>query len=211
MRCGAAGCGRRRILLDAEQEFRRHEHRLDGRLDAALEIARCRAAPCSVERVQRLDVGARHRPPERAARERGENGSRARRLLRAAVRGGTRKSSAGSACRRARSASYGPPTISLLISGVVARHVESLQPGAVQSQVDGRRDLRRAAASAARAGRRGASLSGFRFSRGDVTPTVCSPAFTATRTWYGSVSACSPSACTPRNRTLKTYSASSGK
>ena len=29
----------------------------------------------------------------------------------------------------------------------------------------------------------GASLSALRFSRGDVTPTACSPAFTGTRTW----------------------------
>src|SRR5258708_3347098 len=68
--------------VDAEQEFRRHEHRLDSRLDAALEVARLavRAAPL-VERIERLDVGARHRTPERSPREPRENGSRAGRLL----------------------------------------------------------------------------------------------------------------------------------
>ena len=39
-------------------------------------------AAALVERVERLDVGARHRTPERPVRERRENGSRAGRLLR---------------------------------------------------------------------------------------------------------------------------------
>ena len=72
--------------------------------------------------------------------------------------------------------------------GRAARHVESLDAGAVQPQIDGRRDLGSAAAAtascaAAAAAPAGPSLSTFRFSRGDVTPTQCSPALTGTRTW----------------------------
>ena len=56
----------------------------------------------------------------------------------------------------------------------------------------------------------GASLSVLGFSRGDVTPTVRSPAFTGTRICTDRVSpACRVSI--PRNRILKRYSASTGK
>src|SRR5262249_10671878 len=69
----------RRIALDAEQEVRRHEHRLDGGLDTAVEICTC--AALVVKREQRLDVGVRARTAKRPAREIGENRPRAGRLL----------------------------------------------------------------------------------------------------------------------------------
>src|SRR2546422_1776967 len=124
--------GRRGIALDTEQEFGRHEHRLDRGLDAALEVAAC--AISLVERVQRLDIAARHRTPERAVRQRCENVSRAGRLL----------SAPGGLAYENRSPARGVSTSGGLVRTADDQladfrlrrpHVESLQAGAAQSQV----------------------------------------------------------------------------
>src|SRR5438034_790769 len=128
-----------RIALDAEQEFRRDEHRLDRRLDAALEILRLRA-PLLIERVQRLDIGARDRTPERAARKRSQNRSRARRLLR---RSGRPADEHGAAARRVAAAAWIVRTADNQLADVRYRRpdVEALDAGAVQSQIDRGRQL----------------------------------------------------------------------
>ena len=190
------------ILLDAEQELRRHEHRLDAP-PGCRSRSRRSARPALVEREQRLDVGARHRTPERAVRERGENRSRAGRLLRRRSRGGRRKSSRRLGVSPRPVGVYGPPTISLVTSGVVAAHVESLQARAVQPQVDRRRDLRRAAPAA---GPRRRPARRFRpsGSRAATSRRPCGARLSpATRTWYGSISASSPPAARPTNANLE--------
>ena len=67
---------------------------------------------------------------------------------------------------------------------VAGREVEALDPLAVQADIDRKRDRRNGSPrppAAAPPPRAGTSLSFFRFSRGDVTPRLWSPAFTGTR------------------------------
>ena len=67
------------LALDAEQERRARQHRAQRHLDAVLEAAV--GAPLLVEAEKRLHLGGRRRTPIRAARQRGENRLRARRLV----------------------------------------------------------------------------------------------------------------------------------
>ena len=70
-RYGCVGCSVGGIELDAEQEFRADEQPFD-RLPYA-EIEPALGAPPFVEAQQRRDIRARHRTPERAASQRGED------------------------------------------------------------------------------------------------------------------------------------------
>ena len=152
IRCAAAGPGAGRVALDAEQELRRHEHRLDGGLDAARRNPPL-AAALLVERVERLDVGARHGTPERAVRERGENRARAGRLLRRPLGAAdeNRRAARGLAApgRLVRTADDQPADVRPR-----RRHVEPLHARAAQSQIDRPRDPDRPAASVAVVARR---------------------------------------------------------
>ena len=101
-RVNGARRGVGRVLLDAEQELRRHEQAFQRELNAGVE-AGLRAV--AIEREQRRDVVIGHGAPVRAARELGQD------LARAAPRPAPRRCSlglaredslAGSPCRRRR-------------------------------------------------------------------------------------------------------------
>src|SRR4249920_822749 len=65
-RLPTADCRLLRVAIDAQQEFRVHQHALERELDAGLEVTALTAAAV-VELEQRLDVAARDRPAVRKA------------------------------------------------------------------------------------------------------------------------------------------------
>ena len=133
-----------------------------------------RAAALLVEREQRL---RRRRPSPgagtRGARASSESSARRPVLPARSVGMARRKSSRGSAVSPRPVGSYGPPMISCLTSGVPPGTSNRFTRAPFNRRSTGVRHLRHAAAAAAgaAAARAGPSLSTFRFSRGDVTPT----------------------------------------
>ena len=128
----------RRILFDAEQEVGRDEQRLESALNTRVEIARlrCGQAPALfIKREKRLDVCRGDRTPERAARERRQNRLGAGRFLfgRFRIAGENLRAACGrsAAGRPVRSADDQLPDV-----GCAAGHVESLDPRAIQPEID---------------------------------------------------------------------------
>ena len=144
---GAGGCRAARILLDAKQEFRRHEKRLERLFDAVIEIAV--AASAFVKREQWLDVCRRDRSPKCPVQQRRQDRTRARRFILRARRpadedpGATRRLSA---CRWIVRPADGD--VVHLDACAALRQLEQFQPRAVQPQIHA--DLRRGWRSARR-------------------------------------------------------------
>ncbi len=130
-----AAAGVRRIVLDAEQEFRRHEERFERLLDPGVEVTRMPAA--LVEREQRRDVGRRHRPAKGAMDKRRQDGARARRFV---ARGSWTAHENPFAARGVAAAGDGVRSADrdlgdLAQVGGALRQCELLQPGAVEPQI----------------------------------------------------------------------------